>query len=206
MPPGTRTDEAGGNHLAPVEPPLFVERLAMNEPAGPLAISSSSLVLHYEPLGEPPSADTLSRFAWVVRIGRRCVEPLHGDSRHDLEFANEPGLHDLLKVTRLRPGVETTDDRRIPWQVNECAGPVSRNDLAATDLTVGLPGHVDSTSEPARSLRNRFTSGSTSRSDRLARNFRWCSDSKSLSSISRRSGRGCFSSYFWYCTSTPAAR
>jgi hypothetical protein len=38
-------------------------------------------------------------------------------------------------------------------------------------------------------------SGSTSRKDRLTRNLRWCSDSKSSSSISRISGLGLSSSY-----------
>ena len=45
---------------------------------------------------------------------------------------------------------------------------------------------------PRKSFKNRFTSGSTSRSERLAWNFRWCSDSKSVSRMSRSSGLACF--------------
>src|SRR5207249_6169921 len=104
---------------------------------------------------------------------------------------------DFLQVTRFRPRVEPADDRRVPGQVDQRAWPVGGDDLAAADLPVRLAAHErSSTWIPLRSFRNRFTSGSTSRSDRLARNFRWCSDSKSLSSISRKSGRGCLSSYF----------
>ena len=60
-------------------------------------------------------------------------------------------------------------------------GPQVVIDLAAADLSVSLARSLVDlcTKPPVRSLRNRFTLGSTSRSERLTRNLRWCSDSKS---------------------------
>src|SRR5207253_2012080 len=205
--PRAGTNEAGGHDLPAVEPPLVVERLPVNQPAGSLALLGAADLLHDEPLRETPRADAPCRLAGIVRIGRRREEPRRCDTRHDLELAREPGLRDLVQVPRLRPRIEPTDDRRVPGQIDERAGSVGGDDLAAADLPVRLPAHVgSSTWMPLRSFRNRLTSGSTSRSDRLARNFLWCSDSKSLSSTSRKSGLGWVNSYFWYCRATPAAR
>ena len=61
-----------------------------------------------------------------------------------LELAREPRLDDLLEVARLRPGVEPADDRRVPRQVDQRAGPVGGDDLAAADLPVRLAAHAPS--------------------------------------------------------------
>ena len=199
-------DEARGHDLAAIEAALLVERLAVDQPAGALAVLAAGGFLHDEPLRKPPGAYAPRGLAGIVGVGGRREQTGRGDARHGLELARQPGLDDLLEVARLRPGLEATDDRRVPGQVDQRPGPVGGDHLAAADLPVRLAAHAPfSTWMPLRSFRNRFTSGSTSRSERFARNFRWCSDSNSVSSISRRSGLGCFSSYFWYCMATPAA-
>ena len=69
--------------------------------------------------------------------------------------------------------VETRDDRRLLRQVDEGVRPVGGDDLAAADLSVRLLPHAPSDCRGARrSCRYWLTSGSTSRSERLARNLR----------------------------------
>src|SRR5437867_778310 len=95
--------EAGGHNLSAVEPTLLVQCLAVNQAAGSLAFLVAADLLYNEPLREPPGADSPRRLAGIVRIRRRRKELRRSDTRHDLKFACEPGLHDLVQVARLRP-------------------------------------------------------------------------------------------------------
>src|SRR5207244_3664291 len=126
--------------------------------------------------------------------------------RHDLESVGQARFDDLLKIDGFGPRFQSTDNRGVLGQVEQGPGPPDRDHLTSSELTLCLLAHdPPSTSTPLRSFRNRLTSGSTSRRERLARNFRWCSDSKSWSRISRNRGCGPCNSYFWYCNSTPVA-
>src|SRR5262249_53166380 len=130
-------------------------------------------LLHHEPFGESPRADSSRRFAGIVGIRWRSKEPWHRDTSHRFELAREPGLEDLFQIGRLRPGVEPSNDRRVPRQVDQRPRAVGRDDLTTADLALRLRLHPwSSTLTPLRSLRNRLTSGSTSRSERWARNLR----------------------------------
>ena len=196
VPLDASADEAGCHHWTAVKAPL-VERYSVNKSAGSFTPVAATGLLHNKPLRKAPCADSPRRFAWITRVGRRCKESRCHHARHGLELACESRLDDFLQAAH-RPRVESADNRRVVGQVDERSRPVCGDDLAKADLPVRLAPHtLISTSLPLRSFRNRFTSGSTSRSDRFARNLRWCSDSKSSSSISRRSGRAClFPSYF----------
>src|SRR5581483_8677918 len=203
-----RAHEARRDDLPPVEAAPVVEGLAVDEAARASTLrAGASLVLDDEPFGEAPGADPAHRLRRVVRVGRRRVEPGRRDAGHLLELADESRLGDLLQVARPGPCVEAADDGRVPWKIDERARAVGRDHLAPANLPVRLPGHRSGpTCPPLMSFRKRFTSGSTSRSERLVRNFRWCSESKSRSSISRSSGRRRATSQRWYCIGTPAAR
>lgn len=124
--------------------------------------------------------------------GRRRVEPGRRHAGQVPELVCEPRLDHFIQS--LRPRIEAADDRRVSRQVDERAGAVRRDDLTLAKLSVGATAH-GSTSRPVGSRMYRSTSGSTSRSDRFARNLRCSSDSNSVSSISRNSGRPCFISY-----------
>ena len=197
MPLRAGPHETRGHDGTTLEAALLVERLAVDQPSGSLAVLSPAGFLHDAPLREAPNPDASRRLARIVRIGRRREEPGGRDVGHHLELPSQPGLDDLLEVRCLRPGVETPDDGRMVRQVDQRARPVGGDDLPAADLPMCPPTHPESSTwRPLRSFKNKFTSGSTSRSERLVRNFRWCSDRKSVSSISRKRGWGCFSSYF----------
>ena len=140
----------------------------MNQAARTLALGAAGLLLHHEPLREAPDTDARGRLARVVDVRRRRVQARRGDAGHALQLERQPGLLDLVEVARLPPGFEPANDCGVPRQVDQCARAVRGDDLAAADLPVPLTAHRSPpTSPPLRSFRNRFTSGSTSRSERL---------------------------------------
>ena len=155
-------------------------------------------LLHHEPLGEPPRADSSLPLLPALRLRWRGVETRVGHAGHGHQLGREARLVDRLEARLAAPGIESTHDRGVVGEVDECARPEGGDHLATSHLPMPLPVH-----EPPpppnrleRSLRKRFTCGSTSRSDRLVRNFLWWWDSKSVSSISRRSGFRVDTSYF----------
>ena len=187
--------EAGGHHGEAVEASPLVQPLPVHETSRTIGPVATAGLLHDEPLREPPCPDAPRGRPRLVRFRRRRIEHRRRDTGHCPELACQPRLHDFVQAARVRPGVEPADDRRMSGQVDESARSVGGDHLALADLSVALAAHApSSTLDPRRSRRNRSTTGSTSRNDRLARNLRWCSDSKSLSSISRSSGEGCRSS------------
>ena len=196
MSPGAGAHEAGGHHLQPFEEPSLVQRLAMHQTPRAVALLAARLpavvLLDDEPFRKPPRTDASPGGPWFARTGRRRVEPRHRYAGQVPELVCKPRLDHFIEF--FRPCVQAADDRRVPRQVDERAGAVRRDDLTLAKLSVGATAH-GSTSRPVGSLMYRSTSGSTSRSDRFARNLRWCADSNSVSSISRSSGRPCFISY-----------
>ena len=81
----------------------------------------------------------------IVRVGRRRVEPRR--RRRPVivwSLRASRGSTISLEVARLRPGVEAADDGRVPGQVDERAGSVGGDDLAAADLPVRLAAHAPS--------------------------------------------------------------
>ena len=201
VPLRTGAHEPGGYNRAALEPTLRVERLAMDETPRSLAAPAPLLLLHEEPFGEAPGADPRPACPWAVGLNGRRVQSWDRHAGHRLELARQALFDDFVEVACPRPRVEAANDRRVLRQIERATRPPGGDDLAPADLAVCLAAHEASpTSAPPRSLRKRFTSGSTSRIERLTRNFRWCSDSNSVSSISRSSGLGPSSSYLWYCS------
>ena len=87
--------ESGGHDRPAVEPALLVERLAMDQPARPLAISlrPASCTTNHSGKRHAPMPFAVSRGSF--ESGGRRVELRRHDARHDLELAREPGLEDL---------------------------------------------------------------------------------------------------------------
>ena len=172
VPSRTGTHEADGHHGEAVEAPSLIQSLAVHQAPPTLRPVVASGFLHHEPLGKSPCPNTPGGRPRLVRLRRRRIEPRRRHTGHRPELAGQPRLHDLVEASRVRPGVEPADDRRVSGQVNEGARSVGRDHLALADLTVTLAAHASpSTCRPVRSRRKRSTTGSTSRSDRLARNF-----------------------------------
>ena len=189
------THEAGGHHGKAVEAPLLVERLAVHEPSGTIRSLAGAAFLHDEPLWKAPCPDSPRGRPRLSRLRRWRIELRRGDSGHCPELARQPRLQDFIEAARIWPGVEPPDNRGVSGQVDERTRPIGGDHLTLAEFAVALAAHApSSTCRPVSSRRNKSTTGSTSRSDRLARNLRWCSDSKSLSSISRSSGEGDLSS------------
>ena len=132
-------------------------------------------LLHHEPLGESPRADSSLSILPALRLRRWGVETRVGDAGHGRQLGREARLVDTFQVRHAAPGIESTNNCGVVREVDECARPEGGDHLATAQLPMPLPVH-----EPPpppnrleRSLRNRFTCGSTSRSDRLVRNFLW---------------------------------
>ena len=195
-------DEPGGDHRA-----LFVaavgEGSARNHAPRAHAGSSPGTragtgFLHHEPLGESPRTDAPLPILPALRLRRWRVEPRAGYARHGHQLGREARLVDRFQTRLAAPGIESAHDGGVVREVDERSRPEGGDHLTAAQLSVSLPVHAPPPppSRLERSLRNRFTCGSTSRSDRLVRNFLWWWDSKSVSSISRRSGFRVDASYF----------
>ena len=128
--------------------------------------------LHHEPLREPPRADTPLPILPVLRLRRGCVQPWIVHARHGGQLGRQARLFDRFQVGLGAPGVEPAHDRGFVWQVDQGSRPERGDDLAAPQLPVRLAVHFPLLlSRLERSCRNRFTCGSTSRSERLTRNF-----------------------------------
>ena len=83
------------------------------------------------------------------------------------------GAATLMACIRRLPLVEPPHGRRLLGRVDQGPRAVGRDDLAAADLAVRVLLHAPSVGRSARrSWRYRFTSGSTSRRERLGRSFR----------------------------------
>ena len=184
MPPPAGADESCGDHfqfLEP-EPPALVQRPSVDEPSRTDGLPSRTdglpggrgrLFLHHEPEWEPPGVDAAPLLPRQRRVDRRRVEPGPLDPVETREPAREPGLHDLLQLLQLppgRPGLQPGDDRRVPGQLDERPRAVGGDDLAAADLSA-VRAHGFGFSRTTGSFTKTFTSGSTSRRERFARNL-----------------------------------
>ncbi len=149
--PRTGADEPGGHDPAALETAPVVERPPGHQPPGPDVSLALVRLLDDEPLGKAPHADAHRRRAGIGRYRRRGHHARRADAGDRLQLPREPRLVDLLQLVQRRPLVEPRDDRLsvrlLPHDAPVCPG-------------------------ARRSRRYRFTSGSTSRSERLARNFR----------------------------------
>ena len=140
----TGAHEAGGHDGQAVEAPPLVQRLAVHKTPPTLRPVVASGFLHHEPLGEPPRPDAPRRGPGLVRLRRRRVEPRRRHAGHRTELAGQPRLHDLVEASRVRPGVEPADDRRVPGKIDERARSVGGDHLALADLAVPLAAHAPS--------------------------------------------------------------
>ena len=140
--------------------------------------------------GKPPRANAALLALPALRLRRRRVEPRIANARHGHQLGGEARLVDRFQARLAAPGIESAHDGGVVRQVDKRARPEGGDHLAAAQLPMALPVHAPPPppNRLERSLRNTFTCGSTSRSDRLVRNFLWCGDSKSVSSMSRSSG------------------
>ena len=151
----------------------------MDKPAGPESPSLCSRVhiLHDEPLGKLPHGQPGRRRPRVVRVRWRRLQP---DGRHlqqRLKLLGEPWFDDF--VAHAQPVLQPGHKYRMSRQVEHGPWPERRDDLALSDLAVRFDRafalHASSSScisMPSSVLTHRFTLGSTSRIERLARNFR----------------------------------
>ena len=172
VPLRTGPHEAGGYHLVPIEPLSRVQGLPVHQPARllpPVAVTSP--FLHDEPLREAEGTDTPDPLAGVGRFRWRRVEPRRSGVGQIADLALQSRLVDFFEVVDPRPRIQPSDDRGVVGQVDQRPGSVARDDLAAADLSA-IPVHLDSSARTvSRLLRKRFTLGSTSLRERLARNF-----------------------------------
>ena len=173
VPPRAGADEPGGHDRAALETAVVVEGLPVHEPPRSDVPVAGVRLLDDEPLGKAPRADAHRRSAGVGRYRRRGHHPRHGDAGDGPQLPGEPRLVDRLELVRRRPLVEPRHDGRLVRQVDQGSGAVGRDDLAAAKLSVRSLLHDAPVGRGGRrSWRYRLTSGSTSRSERLARNFR----------------------------------
>ena len=166
---GAGSHEARRDSRLPAVAPPLVESVAVDERAGIL------IDLHDEPLREPPRGDARRRLppelAFVA--SRRSVEPRGRHAGHVAQPALEARLVQLVQLARPRPRLKPRDDRRIPRQIDQGTRAVGGDDLAAPNLAPAADAHAGLPVSPG-SLTYTCTSGSTSRRERFARNFRWC--------------------------------
>ena len=116
----------------------------------------------------------------VLLFGRGRKETERWHSKHLGQFVSEARLDNLLAA--LRPMIETGDEHGVIGQVQHGPGAKGHDDLALAHFAVWLGSRFaahassSSTSVPSSVFIQRFTLGSTSRMERLARNFilGWC--------------------------------
>ena len=131
-------------------------------------------LLRHEPLRKAPRTDPPLPFLPSFRLGRWSVNSRVGNAGHGLKLGRKARLVDHFEIRLIAPGIEAAHDRGVVRQVDEGARAEGGDHLAAAQLSVRSPVHLrpPSFSRLERSRRNRFTCGSTSRSERLVRNFR----------------------------------
>jgi hypothetical protein len=132
VPLGTGTHESGCDHWAPVESTPRIERLSIHEPTRTATTIAAIRFLHHGPFREPPRTDALCRLTWLTRIRRRGIEAWSVHTGHELELGSEPRLNDLFEVTSPRPGVEPPNNGGVLREINQRAGTVGGDHLAAT--------------------------------------------------------------------------
>ena len=126
-------------------------------PASSCARTTSGTARRRSPVGSPGSA---SSGGGANRRGA-------GKSGQQRELAGKARIHDLAQAVAARPGLQTADEPGVARQVDRRPGPK----VVMTWLRRTWPLRL---SRLTGSRRKRLTLGSTSRSERLARNLRCC--------------------------------
>ena len=183
MPPRAGPHETGGHRRLSLELVLVVEFLPVDEPPRPrrafrrgpsccLSGLGEVRFLNDEPFGKLPSADPEARKPGRGRRGRWSVQPRRRNVGQQAEKTGQPRIDYLVQVVCGGPGLQAADDGGVFRQVDESARSVGGDHLAVADLALCSAAHPSpSDSEAVKGRMRRLTSGSTSRSDRLARNL-----------------------------------
>ena len=169
--------ESYWNHRSPLLIPVDElppgERLPVDQQARPPASGLTLLILRDEPLRELESGNPGGRRRWIV-ISRWWRLQIHrGHIEDPRQLLAQPWLRNRLPAQR--PKVQAGNQYGVVRQIHHRSGPERGHELALADFALGLvpSRHTVSSSRSAfsRVLTQIFTSGSTSRRDRLARNF-----------------------------------
>ena len=132
-------------------------------------------VLGDEPLRELKAVDAGRGQGRIVVFRWRREEADCGDAEVPCQLVGQAGLDDL--VATLRPVVEPGDEDGMLGKIDHGPGAERRDDLALADLAVRFGRCVFRSCvllldvNAVDVFTQRFTLGSTSRSERLARNF-----------------------------------
>src|SRR5207249_4519514 len=132
-----------------------------------------------EPLWKLPDSYSGLRRCRDLDIGRWCAQLNRRNVEQYAQLFCQPWFVDIL-ATR-QPVVEARHQNRVVRKIQHGSWTKRSDQLALTNLAVrplssGSPAHSVSSSSistPSMVRSQRFTSGSTSRMERFARNFRW---------------------------------
>src|ERR1039458_644499 len=165
--------------------------------------------LNDEPLRKLKRNDASLGSRGIIICGRRSFQIDRGNAQNGRKLTAKARLRDWFSTER--PGVQASYQDGVVRQIDHRSWPECRHQLALSNLSLRL--HIrfhrvsSSRSILSRVLTQMFTAASTSRSERLARNFIFgFVGGKVFNSGLRKSYRSCLAppaSWGLYCSPTP---
>jgi hypothetical protein len=99
----TGTNKASGNNRAVVKPYPFIEPHPVDKTTRSLTLVTAAKLLHDEPLGKPPHANSQWGLTWIIFIGRWRKETGRSNPGHKLKLPRKPWLERVVELTAEAP-------------------------------------------------------------------------------------------------------